>query len=64
MKWRRVAEDEVLQVLEAPDRVEESVENRTNAYKTFGERSLKVTYKRDGADAVVITVIEKVGREK
>ena len=66
MKWRRVAEDEVLKVLEAPDRVEESIENRANAYRVLGRRFLKVTYKRDGADMVVVTVIEKenTGRQR
>ena len=62
----KVAEDEVLKVLEAPDRVDESIENRANAYRVMGRRFLKVTYKRDRADVAVITVIEKenTGRQR
>jgi hypothetical protein len=61
MKWRRVAEAEVLSVLDAPDRVEESIDERRNAYKLMGDRLLKVTYVDEEGDIVVITVIEKEG---
>jgi hypothetical protein len=61
MKWRRVAEAEVLSVLDAPDRVEESIDERSNAYKLMGDRLLKVTYVDKEGDVVVITVIEKEG---
>ena len=58
MKWRRVSETEVRSVLDAPDRIERSIDERNNAYKLVGERLLKVTYLDDGGDVVVITVIE------
>jgi hypothetical protein len=61
MKWRRVAEAEVLSALDAPDRVEESIDERRNAYKLMGDRLLKVTYVDEEGDIVVITVIEKEG---
>jgi Domain of unknown function (DUF4258) len=59
MKWRRISETEVLAVLNHPDRVEESIDNRRNAYKSLDSRILKVTYAVEQEDVVVITVIEK-----
>jgi hypothetical protein len=59
MKWRRVSEEEVLRVLDNPDHFEETIGERKNAYKLLGNRSLKVTYKDEKSDTVVITVIEK-----
>lgn len=59
MKWRRVSEAQVLAVLNNPDRKEESIESRLNAYKLVDDRFLKVTYAEEAEDIVVITVIEK-----
>jgi hypothetical protein len=61
MKWRRVSEVEVLSVLDAPDRIEESIDERRNAYKLVHDRLLKVTYVDEAGDIMVITVIEKEG---
>ena len=33
--------------------------NRINAYRLLNDRFLKVTYKREGSDVMVVTVIEK-----
>jgi len=54
MKWRRVSETEVLAVLNDPDRVEDSIDNRCNAYKSLDGRLLKVTYAAEQDDVVVI----------
>ena len=59
MKWRRVSEEEVLSVLNAPDRIEQSIGDRRNAYKLVGNRLLKATYVEEEGDVVVVTVIEK-----
>ena len=59
MKWRRVSEAEVLSVLDDPNRTEESVDERHNAYKQVRDRWLKVTHKENVGNVVVITVIEK-----
>ena len=59
MKWRLVSEGEVLSVLDAPNHLEQSIDQRWNAYKLVGGRLLKVTYANEGSDVVVITVIEK-----
>ena len=59
MKWRRVAEADAVSVIEAPDRVEQSRDERINAYKSIGDRLLKATYVEEAENIVVITVIEK-----
>jgi len=59
MRWRGVSEAEVLEVLDLPDRIEETLAERKNAYKGLDERQLKVTYKQEESGIVVITVIEK-----
>lgn len=59
MKWPRVSEAEVIEALESPDRIEETAEQRKNAYKAVGNRLLKVTYRLVSSQTVVITVIEK-----
>jgi hypothetical protein len=59
MKWRRVAEGDVVNVIEAPDRVEPSRDERINAYKLLGDRLLKATYVEEEGNVLVITVIEK-----
>ena len=50
---------ETIAVLEQPDREEKSTSNRINAYRLLNDRFLKVTYKREGSDVMVVTVIEK-----
>lgn len=59
MKWRRVSEAEVLSVLNVPDRIEQSIDDRRNAYKLVSNRLLKVTYVEEAGDVVIVTVIEK-----
>jgi len=59
MKWRQVSEVDVVSVLEAPDRVEQSRDERINAYKLVGDRLLKAMYVEEKGNIVVITVIEK-----
>ena len=62
MKWRKVSATEAIAVLELPDREEKSTGNKINAYKLVDNRTLKVTYKRDGSDIVVVTVIVRKDR--
>jgi hypothetical protein len=59
MKWRNVSATETIAVLEQADREEKSTSNRINAYRLLNDRFLKVTYKREGSDVMVVTVIEK-----
>ncbi|MCR4291352.1 MAG: DUF4258 domain-containing protein [Candidatus Kuenenia sp.] len=59
MKWRRISEKDVCLILENPDKVEESIKGRTNAYKTIGQRYIKVTYKEFSDKILVISVVDK-----
>jgi hypothetical protein len=59
MKWRRVSEAEVVSVLNVPHRIEQSIDDRRNAYKLVSNRLLKVTYVEEAGDVVIVTVIEK-----
>ena len=59
MKWRRISEQEVYLTLENPDKIEESIKGRTNAYKLIGKRYIKVTYKKTSEGVLVISVVDK-----
>jgi len=55
MKWRRVSEADVVSVLNVPDRVEQSMDGRINAYKSLADRLLKATYVEEKGNFVLIT---------
>jgi len=59
MKWRRISEEEVYLALESPDKVEQSIRGRMNAYKLIGNRHMKVTFKEKSGETLVISVVEK-----
>jgi len=59
MKWRKIVAEEVNAVISDPDKVEDSKKGRKNAFKIVSGRLLKVTYKREGEAAVVITAMVK-----
>lgn len=59
MKWRRISEEEVYQILEKPDKTEESIKGRINVYRTIGNRFLKVTYKQLSGEILIISVVDK-----
>ena len=45
--------------LENPDKIEESVKGRMNAYKAIGARYIKVTYKKFPGEIFVISAVDK-----
>jgi hypothetical protein len=59
MKWRKISEDDVKFVLGNPDRIEQSIYERTNAFRLLGDRFLKVTYKESEKEILVISVVDK-----
>lgn len=59
MKWRKIEAEEIERVVADPERVEDSMRGRENAFKTVGGRLLKVTYKREGEKVVIITAMIK-----
>ena len=59
MKWRKISEEEVRQVIEKPDVLSDSIKERKNAQSIIGERLLKVTFKEELDRIAIITVIDK-----
>jgi hypothetical protein len=59
MKWRKISEGEVFEVLQQPDVLENSIRGRVNAYKAVGRRYLKVTFKEFPEDILIISVVDK-----
>ncbi len=59
MRWRRISEEEVYLTLRSPDRVEESIKDRINAYKSIGHRHIKVTYKEFSDEIFIISTVDK-----
>jgi hypothetical protein len=59
MKWRRIDIGEVQEAITSPENVEDTVKERKNAFKKVGGRSLKITYRIEKDEAVVITAIFK-----
>ena len=59
MKWRRIAEEEVKEAINNPDKLEDTIRDRKNAFKTIKGRLLKITYKHEDDEITVITTIGK-----
>ena len=59
MKWRRIGEREVQETMANPERVEDTVKGRKNAFKKVDGRLLKITYLTEKDEAIVITAIAK-----
>ena len=59
MRWRKITEAEVNDTLTEPDKIEESIKGRKNAFKHIGDKWLKVTFKEEDGAKVVVTVINK-----
>lgn len=59
MRWRKISEKEVEVAINNPDKLENTVKGRKNAFKTVEGRLLKITYKPEDGDVIVITTIAK-----
>ena len=59
MKWRKIAQGEIEMAINSADRLEETKKGRKNAFKTTQGRLLKITYKPEGDDVIVITAMAK-----
>ena len=44
MKWKKISQEEVLDALNKPEKVEQSIRGRVNIYKAVGAKHLTVTY--------------------
>ncbi len=59
MKWRKISEEDVLDALNRPERIEQSIRGRGNVYKAGGAKHLKVTYREFSEEILVISVMDK-----
>jgi len=59
MKWRDINEDEFTDTVLHPEKIEDSINDRKNAFKHVGEKYLKVTFAREGDKIIVVTVIDR-----
>ena len=59
MKWRKISEQEVEQTLKKPDKINSLPDGRQNAFKTIGQRYIKVSYRDLETEKVVISVVDK-----
>lgn len=59
MKWRRISEKEAEMAIASADKIENAEKDRLNAYKTIGDKMLKVTYQKTGNRVQIITALWK-----
>jgi hypothetical protein len=59
VKWRRITEEEVREVISNPDRLEDTIKGRKNAFKVIEQRLLKITYTVENDGIIVITAMVK-----
>ena len=59
MKWRGISEAEVILTLENPEKIEDTIKGRKNAYRLIEGRFIKVTYKIFPEEILVISAVVK-----
>jgi hypothetical protein len=59
IKWRRITEEEVREVISNPDRLEDAIKGRKNAFQLIGQRLLKSTYAVENDGIIIITAMVK-----
>ena len=59
MRLHRITETEVKSTVEKPEHLEPSVENRFNAWIETSGKFLRVTYKEENDNLVVISAVRK-----
>jgi len=59
MKWRQISEEEVKITVTSPDHLQETIKERRNALKKIGEKLIKVTYRLEDEQMVIVTIIDK-----
>ena len=59
MKWRKIPEKDIREALNSPEKSEDTVKGRKNAFKTIEGRLIKVTYLPQNNESLVVTAIVK-----
>lgn len=63
MKWREISEEEVRETILNPEKIEDSIKGRKNAFKHIDQKWLKVTFIEEGNRIIVVTAINKAKME-
>ena len=59
IKWRKISVKELKTTVTNPDKLEDTIKGRKNAFKTIEGRLLKITYKPEDDNLLIITAIAK-----
>jgi len=59
MKWRSISQSEVELTLKKPEKTELTDKGRKNAFKTIGNRYIKVTYRESEYEILIISAVDK-----
>ncbi len=62
IKWRKITEKQIKDTINNPDRLEDSIKERKNAFRAIGNRLLKITYKIENSDIIIVTAMVKGGK--
>ena len=63
MKWRKIKVKDVEETISSPDRLEKSIKGRKNAFKLIRSKLLKITYKTEKNNDIIV-IIAMVKGEK
>ena len=59
IKWRKISIKEINAAVNNPDKLEDTLKGRKNAFKTTDGRLLKITYKPEKDIMLIVTAIAK-----
>ena len=59
MKWRGITEEDVKSTILLPEKTEDAINDRNNAFRHIGRKWIKVTFKQEGETVKVITAVDK-----
>jgi len=59
MRWHKIPKAEVESAVDSPDFEETSSENRSNAWKKFSDKYLRVTHIKSKDEILVLTAVKK-----
>ncbi len=59
MKWRKITAEEVEETILHPEKVEDSIKGRKNAFKHINAKRLKVTFTEKHETITIVTAINK-----
>ncbi len=59
MNWRGISESEVRNAILEPEKIENSIKGRKNAFKHINKKWIKVTFQEKSDTILVVTAMDK-----